>query len=435
MDFEVLQSIYVNITGRNDWITTLPVKNNSFFYPSISTSIVVSDLLNFDTNLPFIKLRTSWAKVGNGDLGGRYNHIESYSQGSTWNNKSSLYFPGVISNPDLQPEFSDTNEYGLDVRFFGNRLGLDVTYYRILDYNNITTLPISEASGYTSKYVNGDSFLTKGVEFVLSATPIKTNDFRWDVITNWSQRRTYFDSFYEGCNTRGRFKVGDRTDIIYYSPYQKTQGGSLIVGFNNGMPISNPYSTYRGHEVSDWVYGLQTKFSYKNLSLSASVDGRIGGLMYSTTNQKMWWGGTHTGTVNQFRDDANYGNSTYVVPGVVVVSGQAEYDDYGIILSDNRIYAPNTTPVNYIAYMKSTSNALLDHYYDESFLKLREVILTYNLGEKLTQKFGFSDMSISLVGRNLALWSKIKNVDPDSGSDSLQTPTTTNIGFNVNLSF
>ena len=157
--------------------------------------------------------------------------------------------------------------------------------------------------------------------------------------------------------------------------------------------------------------------------------------MYSSTIEKMWWGGTHPGTVNQFRDDANAGRSTYVVPGVVVVSGEATYDEYGKVLSDDRVYAPNTTPVNYISFMKSTNNALYDHYYDETFLKLRELIITYNFSQELLESIGFKKASISLVGRNLALWSKIDHVDPDSGSDSLQTPTTRNMGVNVSVSF
>ncbi|MAZ28931.1 MAG: SusC/RagA family TonB-linked outer membrane protein [Cytophagaceae bacterium] len=435
LDLEVLNSIYLTVTGRNDWVSTLPVQNNSFFYPSVSGSVVVSDLLDWSTDLPYVKLRSSWAKVGSGSYGGRYSHLQTYDTGLTWNNTPSLNFPGTIINPDLKPEFSNSTEYGVDLRFFKNRLGLDVTYYRILDYDQIQQLPISEASGYTSRFVNGDSYLQKGVEVVVNATPIKTDDFRWDVVTNWSQRRSYFEEFYGGENQRGRYKVGDRTDVIYYSPYQHTPEGRLILGNNNGMPLSNPYSDYRGHDGSDWVFGLQNTFSYKNFGLSFSLDGRLGGLMYSSTIEKMWWGGTHPGTVNQFRDDANAGRSTYVVPGVVVVSGEATYDEYGKVLSDDRVYAPNTTPVNYISFMKSTNNALYDHYYDETFLKLRELIITYNFSQELLESIGFKKASISLVGRNLALWSKIDHVDPDSGSDSLQTPTTRNMGVNVSVSF
>jgi hypothetical protein len=149
----------------------------------------------------------------------------------------------------------------------------------------------------------------------------------------------------------------------------------------------------------------------------------------------MWWGGIHPGTVNEHRDAANNGEATYIGPGVVIVEGEAEYDDQGAIVNDTRVYAPNTTKVNYISWNQDTSNAIYDHYYDQTFVKLREVILTYDLPTGLTEKLGFQSASFSLVGRNLALWSDLPNVDPDSGFDNLQTPSTRNIGFNVNLTF
>jgi hypothetical protein len=157
--------------------------------------------------------------------------------------------------------------------------------------------------------------------------------------------------------------------------------------------------------------------------------------MYSSTNQKMWWGGTHPGTVNQYRDDANEGIASYVADGVVVVEGDVEYDADGNIVSDSRIYAPNTTPVNYISWNINTSNAYLNHYYDASFVKLREVTVTYNFPQSLLSRTFFKNASISLVGRNLILWSDLPEVDPDPGSDNLQTPSVRNMGFNVNFTF
>ena len=190
-----------------------------------------------------------------------------------------------------------------------------------------------------------------------------------------------------------------------------------------------------GYTDPDFIFGIQNTLTYKNFTLGVSFDGRIGGKMYSTTNQKMWWGGTHPGTVNQFRDDANEGLATYIADGVVVVEGDVTYDEEGNILNDTRIYAPNTTPVNYISWNINTSNAYLNHYYDQSFVKLREVTLTYNFPRTMLEKTFLSRASISLVGRNLALWSDVPEVDPDTGKDNLQTPSTRNMGFNLNFSF
>ncbi|MCQ0112426.1 SusC/RagA family TonB-linked outer membrane protein [Zhouia amylolytica] len=435
LDLELLNSMYINITGRNDWVSTLPVANNSFFYPSMSFSVVLSDLLNFDASDPFIKLRSSWANVGDGALpGGTYSQLQAYDTGRTWNNTPSLSYPGTLLNPDLEPANSDTYEYGLDVRFFNNRLGLDVAYYTITDTNNIVSIPVSTTSGYGSRLINGNVYKRRGVELVLSATPIETDNFSWNLVSNWSHSYRTLEEVYDGSDKLNNIKVGERTDQIYNWQYLTTPGGQLIYG-SNGMPLWEPVVRYRGNNDPDWVFGLQNTFTYKNFKLSASLDGRIGGLIYSSTNQKMWWGGTHPGTVNEHRDAANNGESTYIGPGVVVVEGDVEYDVEGNILNDTRIYAPNTTKVNYISWMKNTSNALYDHYYDETFMKLREIILTYNVPNGFANKIGFQKASVSLIGRNLAVWSDLPNVDPDPGYDLLQTPSTRNIGFNVNLTF
>lgn len=190
-----------------------------------------------------------------------------------------------------------------------------------------------------------------------------------------------------------------------------------------------------GYKDPDYIFGIQNAFTYRNFSLMISADGRVGGKMYSSTNQKMWWGGTHPGTVNQYRDDANAGIASYIAYGVNVVEGDVEYDADGNIVSDTRVYAPNTTPVNYISWNINTSNAYLNHYYDATFIKLREVTLTYTLPRSVLSKTFIHKASVSLVGRNLLLWADMPEVDPDSGKDELQTPSVRNMGFNLNFIF
>jgi len=223
-------------------------------------------------------------------------------------------------------------------------------------------------------------------------------------------------------------------DEIWSGGYTHTPGGQLVIR-PDGYPLDDPYQRMLGHTDPDFIFGMQNNLSYKSFSLAVSVDGRVGGKMYSTTNQKMWWGGTHPGTVNHFRDEANAGLSTYIAPGVVVVEGAADVDEKGNILSDNRVYAPNTTPVNYISWNINTSNALYNHYYNQTFMKLREIILTYRVPRTILDKTFFQQATISFVARNIAVFTNVPNVDPDFGRDDLQTPSTRNLGFNVNLSF
>lgn len=427
LDLEFFGGIFLGITGRNDWVSTLPVQNNSFFYPSVSLSGVVSDFIDVSSaKISFLKLRASWSRVSDGQITVLdpvypyypYQHIQAYSPGINWNNNPSLSYPSILLNPDIKPETSDTYELGTDIRFFEGRLGLDVAVYKIRDFDNIISVPMSLGTGYTSRLENGGEFLRKGIEVTLTGTPVKTSRFSWDVTVNWSQFREYLESVYDGTGRLGNIKVGTRTDQIYGFSYAFTPGGKLILQ-DNGFPLEDPFARMLGYEDPDYIFGIQNALSFGDFSLMISADGRVGGKMYSSTNQKMWWGGTHPGTVNQYRDDANEGIASYVADGVTIVEGGVEYDAEGGIISDTRVYAPNTTPVNYISWNINTSNAYLNHYYDATFIKLREVTLTYNLPKSLLSKTFLNRASISAVGRNLLLWSDVPEVDPDPGSDNL----------------
>ena len=443
LDFEFFGGIFLGVTGRNDWVSTLPVQNNSFFYPSVSLAGVISDFTDLSAaKISFLKLRASWSRVSDGQIADLhpiyrfypYQHIQAYNPGVNWNNAPSLSFPSVLLNPDIKPESSDTYEIGADARFLEGRLGLDVALYRIRDFDNITSVPMSLGSGYTSRLENGGEFLRKGIEITLTATPVRTTAFSWDVTVNWSQYRRYLESVYDGSDRIGFIKVGTRTDQIYGFSYAYTPGGKLILQ-DNGFPQEDAFTRMLGYSNPDYIFGIQNSLSFGNFNLVISADGRVGGKMYSSTNQKMWWGGTHPGTVNQYRDDANEGIASYVADGVTVVEGAVEYDSDGNVLSDTRVYAPNTTPVNYISWNINTSNAYLNHYYNASFIKLREITLTYNLPQSLLSKTFMDRASVSLVGRNLVVWSDVPEVDPDPGEDSLQTPSVRNLGFNVNFIF
>ncbi|QCR22258.1 SusC/RagA family TonB-linked outer membrane protein [Pontibacter sp. SGAir0037] len=437
VDMEMFGAFYLSLTGRNDWISTLPLVNNSFFYPSVTGSLVLSDLITMPNTISYMKVRSSWSRVSEGSFRSYpYSHIAAYENGVKWNGTPSLYYGSTYINPNLHPETSDAWEAGLEVNLLKNRLGFDVTYYQAKDYNIINEIPVSSTSGYSYRLENGNVYQRKGIELVARATPIAANKFTWNVAANFSQYRRQLKEIFGGSEELNRLKPGDRTDKIFATVYETDPQGNIIYN-SNGYPKNDPFSRFVGYDEPDWVYGVENSFKYGNFGLRFQVDGRIGGLLYSTTNQKMWWGGTHPGTVNQFRDQANAGEATFVGEGVVVVGGDVKYDSKGNIVEDTRVFAPNTKNVSYINYMINTSNAHNHnyHYYDETFLKLREVTLTYDLPAQLLQRIPVRAASLSFVGRNLLLWSKLPNVDPDSGVDNLQTPSTRSMGFNLNLKF
>jgi TonB-linked SusC/RagA family outer membrane protein len=441
LDLELYNGIFLGVTGRKDWVSTLPVQNNNFFYPSVSLSGVISDFIDMNKyKISFLKLRGSWSKVTDGKivLPGKetypYNHLATYDPGINWNGNPSLQLPGTLITPNLSPQSSETFEAGIDVRLFGGRIGLDGAVYQIRDYNNLFELDMSNSSGYSRRLINGAEFLKKGFEISVTANPIKSASVSWNVTLNYSQYHKYLNETVDGAAHLENVKPGERWDQQFYNPYLHSPGGSLILGLN-GFPIYDSYLRNMGYSDPDFIFGFINSVSYKNFTLGVSVDGRIGGVMASTTNQKMWWGGSHPSTVNQFRDDANNGIASYIAPGLVVVEGIAEYNSDGELVSDTRKYAPNSTPVNYIDWNKNSNNDLANHFYSQSFAKLREVTLTYTLPQSVLTKTFFTKASIGFVGRNLLLWTELPNVDPDPGQDNLQTPSTRNIGFNLNFTF
>lgn len=439
VDMEFYGAFYLSVTGRNDKISTLPIVNNSFFYPSVAGSVIISELIKMPSWVNYVKARGSWAEVSNGQLDGTgytYDFLTSYDHGVKWNGTPSLTFGNTIRNPNLKPQTTQSWEAGLELKLFENRLGFDVTYYRAKDYNNIVSVRVSDASGFGYRFENGHTYLRKGIELVVTGTPVKNKNFRWDVTANFSSYRRYLSEIFDGKEQLGKLQAGDRADRIFGTVFEKDPQGNIVYQ-SNGFPKTDAFSRFIGNDDPDWIYGVENSFRYGNFSLRLLVDGRIGGLIYSSTNQKMWWGGTHPGTVNQFRDDANAGKATYVGPGVVVTSGEIKYDGNGNVISDTRTFKQNEKAVNYIDYMINTSNEANNNYnyYSETFLKLREVTLGWQVPATWIKRTFFRSASVALVGRNLLLFSKLPNVDPDPGSDNLQSPSTRSMGFNVNLKF
>jgi TonB-linked SusC/RagA family outer membrane protein len=427
-------AIFLGMTGRNDWSSALPKENNSYFYPSFSGSILISEIIKLPDVIPFFKLRGSWAEVSN-DLA-VYSTIPVYNDGVNWNSNASVYFPGSKLNPNILPETSTTWEFGTDIRFFANKMGLDLTYYHTIDENDIIYFPVSQASGYSSKLINANKYRREGWEVMLNATPVRNaQSFTWDISVNWSRHRRFLVELPEGISDLNGVTIGDRMDLYRGWVFNRSAQGDII--YEGGLPTWDPFIKKLGYQDPDWTFGISNIFRYKSVSLNVLVDGRYKGLIYSGTIRKMYWGGTHPNTVSSYRDDEINGEATYVGEGVTVVSGDVIYDSQGNIVEDTREYEPNSTPVYWSDWNQYYYHDVADEAitYDASFIKLREVTLTFNFPAIWLVNIPLERASVSFIGRNLWMSSHIKYVDPDTGVDNLQTPSSRNIGFNINLSF
>ncbi|MGZ8536916.1 MAG: SusC/RagA family TonB-linked outer membrane protein [Flavisolibacter sp.] len=449
IDADYKNMIYLGLTGRSDYTSTLQKPNNGYFYPSASLGIVPSAMIRMPDFISYIKLRGSWSKVSTdnisvdpNDAGNIYKNwyatLPVYETGPRWNGtNASLNLPGTLIKKDIRPNTTLSQEYGTELRFLKNRLGIDFTYFTYIDKDFAITAPVSQASGYNYQLVNGDEINRKGIELVLTGSPIRNANFKWDIMLNYSKVHNWVKEYYGGDSIRNAIKVGERTDVFRGWDWERSPDGQIVYN-SNGFPKYIDHEVNIGHNDPDYIFGITNNLSYKNLSLSFSFDGRIGGIMYNGLEQKLYEGGMHPGTANSYRDDAYLGNKTFTGPGVVVTNGSVVYDVQGNIVSDSRKFAPNTTQVNYIdwifgSYVNGIPGANMDK---RSFVKLREVIISYNANPQWLGKTPFKAASISVTGRNLLLFTDVPFMDPDgySGS-SLAEPTYRNIGINLNLKF
>lgn len=446
-DIDYKQMIYLNVTGRNDWSTTLQKPNNSFFYPSTSLSIIPTSIFKLPDFVSFAKLRGSWAKVstdninisGNGDIfQDWYGTLPTYQIGPRWNTtNSSLNVSSTLVTNGIRPNTTISHEYGTELRFLKNRVGVDFTYFSYIDKDFVIRAPVSEASGFNNLLVNGDKLNRKGVELILTGTPIKTKNLKWDISANYSTAHSYVKEYYKGDSIRNGIKVGERRDVYRGYTWETSPDGKIVYG-SNGFPQYINQLVNMGHTDADFIFGITNNISYKSFSLSFSFDGRIGGIMYNGLEQKLYEGGMHPATANSFRDDSYAGKATYVGDGAIVTNGSIQYDVQGNIISDSRKFAANAQGVNYFDWINATYVNGVDgaNIYKRSFVKLREVIVSYNVQSQLLNKTPFKAASISITGRNLILFSKVPFMDPDGYTGTtLAEPTYRNIGVNLNLKF
>ncbi|WP_205720271.1 SusC/RagA family TonB-linked outer membrane protein [Fodinibius halophilus] len=447
LDLELMDAFFLNLSGRNDWSSVLPESNNSYFYPSASLSVMVSNLVDFPDALDYLKVYSSWAQVSS-DLDPNFQNpyqTKAYYQKQTgFNGTPQLSYPGGIVNPNIKPQQSISTEIGLSSGLLNNRLNFDVTYYNVVDRNQIINLPVSKASGFNSRKVNGNEYTTNGWEVMVNATPVQSGDFNWDVTANWYKRVRRLTSIYGDRDKYGNLSEGERADNYYATGWMKTPDGRLILDEQTGMPTKDPYPQLKGHKNPDWRFGLQNEFHYKKFSLSMSVDGAVGGLMRSLTVEKLWWGGKHPESTTWRDEEYAAGHPVYVPEGVNVVSGELKTDVDGNVIKDTRKYKENTTAVGwqqwaqnypYRAAVTQDESEKFANIFDRSFIKLRNLSLTYDVSS-LFKNTGVREASVTAYGYNLAILKKADIIDPDFGNDDeLQDPSTRYVGMKVNLSF
>ena len=437
--------IYVDATLRNDWSSTLPVSTRSYLYPSVSGSFVVSELLPEATKdwLDMWKLRGSWT-VSKTPAGIYATNINFSVTNPAWGTAASAKMPTSLTEGDVRPEASSTYEIGTQALFFKKRLSVDVTYFNKLMYDFLVYGTVSSASGYTSAYVNSDEeIVRRGWELALTATPIHNKDWEWNISANWSKYARYYKQLDEEYSSdKPWVKVGNRVDAYALKDYALDPDGNHI--YSNGRIQFNPFDSCVGYYDPDWTWGLSTNVRYKNLSLSISLDGRVGGLANTMTESYMWNSGSHPGTLTAERaaDTANPGSKNFLGKGVKVVSGTVEYDSYGNVLSDTRVFAPNDVYTTYKQYVSDMHSGVAwggagrpADLYSTTFVKLRELSLSYQLPQRLVKGWAKS-ATVSFVGQNLFLWAKdFKYSDPDGGSENFADPSVRYLGFNVRLTF
>ncbi len=426
VQFDYSSYLYFTLTARNDWSSTLPKENNSYFYPGVTASFVVSDFLKqrgtelsaFD----LLKVRAAYGWTGNDAA--PYVVYPVYEKGYVPNpgypEVDDLVFPldgtnsWMISNqlgsPNLAPEITKEFEVGLEVNMFANRLGLDFSYYNKLTEGLISLQPLDPSSGYTSIVSNIGDVQNQGIEVLLFGSPVRTRNFAWNMSVNFSKNNNLVKSLSEGEINLGGFGgasivaiEGEEMGLFKTQVSQTVEidGVEHIVVDGNGMPIATPDEVVlKDKSINEnFRAGFTNTFAYKNLSLSGTLDLRYGGYIYSYQKDYMHWTGSGPETVYNNRQP-------FIVPNSVIQVGDE--------------YVENTTPVastNLHTFYSAGGFQQTDAFFiDRSYLKLREVVLSYDLPKGAANRIGMNKVTVSFVANNILLWTPAENqyIDPET---------------------
>lgn len=460
--------IFLDLTARNDWSSTLPEKNNSYFYPSASLSVILSDLIEKPDWMSFAKVRGGWAQVGSDT--DPYRLSDPYFLGAPVGDNPTAGPSSSLPNFDLKPEIQTSYEIGADLRLFKNRVGLDVTYYNTISKNQILGIELPVTSGRTSRVINAGEIKNYGLELMLNITPVRLeNGLEWDT------------SFNFGLNRNKVLELADGVDRYVYGGNGITlvaeKGGSLgdmwgtglkkvedkssphygRVIFNKGLVQQDNTLRKLGNFNPDFTLGWNNTINYKNFSLNFLFDWRQGGELLSRTRliaatagnvvETLWgrapeFGGAHPGIKDSGLSYSKNGNN--FTDGVIGDGVVAITDSSGKVTG----YEENTVIVPANAYHNNRyrrSNET-EGIYDATFIKLREAKLSYRFPSSVTEKLKIESLSASLIGTNLWLWAKdFNHGDPEllsfgggkfvPGVENATVPTTRSLGFGINVRF
>lgn len=432
--------LFLDATLRNDWSSTLPTNNNSFIYPSFTGSFVFSQLEGIKQLdwLSFAKLRLGWAQVGNDT--DPYQLAKVYEVEQAFDGKPSNSLPQTLNNSVLKPEITSSWETGLQVQFFRNRLGLDVTYYNNDSRNQILPVPVSSSFGYEAKVLNAGKINNKGIEVTLTGTPIRKTDFEWNTVLNWSRNQNRVIHIDDMVNTLtlsdGLVNLVAREGETYGQflgyDFVYAEDGRKVLD-KDGVYMKTSQLVPLGSVLPKYIFGFQNQFRYKGFNLGFLIDGRVGGSFFSQTYKVGMYAGILDKTAaNNIRET-----------GVVLdgVKADVDFNADGTYSVGN--VRENDTKVTAQQWARNEYNGpTAFSIFDATFVKLREVTLGYNF--KINNSKVIKDVGVSLYGRNLwNIYTKSKYIDPEftssggnvQGIEGGNIPTPLTYGFNVNVKF
>lgn len=436
IDIDYKSILFLTATGRQDWFSTLSAKNNKIFYPSFGASFVLSDAFKLPELFNMVRVRASWAQVGGGGpdpyaINLTYSSVPSASSVPLQNVTSTS-----ITNANLKPFTSTTTELGLNIQLLKNRLGLDVALYDRKSTDDIVSVPISTTSGYATAILNSGELSNKGIEFLLNAVPVRTKNFTWTTSYNFAYNKSEVLKLADGISTftlgnsaNGNAFINNRVGRTYGAIYGfrklRDASGNIIFDTNSNLPLQTDNNQELGKGVPPLTMGFSNEFRYKSFSLDVLVDGKFGNSIFSVMEVYA----TRLGLLKTTLPGRENG---LLLEGVTKTGDKYSY----------------TVPVANLrsAYYNSLNRYTELFVHDASFVKLRQVILSYRLP---ISKIGFlsknvQSASIALVGRNLlTLYKKTDNFDPEQsltngaaqGIESIGLPRTRSYGLNLLIKF
>ncbi len=437
--------IFLELTGRNEWSSTLPVDNNSFFYGSAGLSLIFSDLFEIDSDvLSFGKLKGSIAQVGNdAPLYATETFFINGSASSDFG--GGVLFPidgvggaqlsNVAGSNTLEPEKNTTIELGADLKFLNNRIGLDFTWYRSLSTEQIISVAVPGSTGFTNQRINSGEIENKGIELVLTGTAITTNDFSWDIILNFTRNRNVVNELpldniispLFSSRLQAALIPGEAFNVFYGNAFKKNENGQLLIT-PSGFPQLDSEQRIIGDPNPDWLMGIRNNFNYKNFSFSFLWDIRRGGDVANVTGHWM--------DAQGVADHSELRGHQVIFDGVIDNPGES---------NDGQ---PNTTPVildqNYYSISAGNRDIAERWIEDGSWIRLRDVSLSYDIPTSVLDKIKLDRASIGVFGRNLLLFTGYSGIDPETnlfgpdapqGVDAFTTPNTKSYGVNLSISF